>query len=109
MAILSVEFKTSEDVKLLASIDPVIPKGNPGKVLAGSVAIGCLVAGIPDTGPHDRHAAIELCFAAPLKQESVIKFYDKEAGTWTSVETTVRDGQACATVNYSGEYVLVKK
>jgi hypothetical protein len=40
MAILSVEFKTSEDVKLLASIDPVIPKGNPGKVLAGSVAIG---------------------------------------------------------------------
>jgi len=108
VAVISVEFTTDEDVHLLASLDPYIPPG-VSKVMAGPVVIGCLVDGVSDPGPHDRHADIKMCFAANPKNKSVIKFYDEAAGAWVALETTEENGQACATVNYSGKYVLVKK
>ena len=108
IAIIDVKFKTHQDVKLLASIGSVIPPG-AGKVMAGPVVIGCLVNGVPDPGPHDKHADINICFAAHPKNKSVIKFYDEVTATWKSLLTTVKDGKACATVNYSGTYVLVNK
>lgn len=108
MAVIDVKFKTNEDIELLASIDTVIPV-IVGDVTTGSVAIGCLVNGVSDTGPHDHHADIKICFAAPPKSELVIKFYDETTKTWTPLETTMKDGMACAIVNYSGKYVLVKR
>jgi len=108
IAIIDVEFTTAEDVQLVASLDSIIPPG-AGKVMAGPVVIGCLVDGVSDPGPHNRHANIKICFAAHPKNKSVIKFYDEATGTWTSLETTLEGGKACAIVNYSGRYVLVKK
>ena len=108
IAILEVQFKTDEDVRVLASIDPVIPPG-AGKVMAGAVSIGCEINGSQDPGPHDPHVGMLICFAAHPKNKSVIKFYDEATQTWISLPTLVKDGRACAVANYSGLYVLVKK
>jgi hypothetical protein len=107
IAILEVDFKNDdEDVKVLASLSELIPP-NAGNVIAGPVKIGCLVDGKSDEGPHDQHAAIQMCFAAPHEKDSVIKRYDEKTQTWETLETKVDEGKACAKVNFNGKYVLV--
>jgi hypothetical protein len=106
VAILSVVLQDI-DIKVLASIEPY--PTDAGKVLAGTINLGCLLDGKPDMGPHDVHAQPKICFAAPPDKDVQVKFYDEAAKAWVGLETTVSEGQACVPANYSGRYVLVEK
>jgi hypothetical protein len=52
-----------------------------------------------------------ICFAATPKKMMTLYFYDIYSAhpKWTSLETTVRDGKACAAGNGSGVYVATFK
>jgi hypothetical protein len=106
VAVVEVEIN-DEGVEVIVDIE-ALPT-DLDNVLAGTVNLKCLVDGEIHEGRHDEHAEPVLCFAAPPDKEVVVKFYDESAGSWTSVETTVAAGQACAPANYSGKYVLVEK
>lgn len=110
VAIIKANYNTEDDVQYLVSLGPTAPKEtDAGKVRAGPVVFSSLVNGAVYTGPYDAYAAIKLCFAAHPEKKVLIKFYDAALLTWVALPTSVDDGQACATVNSSGQYVLVKK
>jgi hypothetical protein len=80
-----------------------------GNVIVGTIELTVRLDKKKVDGPHDPYADIQLCYAVPPGKEVEVKFYDTEKNAWVALETTVGDGQACATANFSGDYVLVKK
>lgn len=106
VAVIEVKMN-DEGVELVVDIEALPTDAD--NTLAGTVNLQCLVDGKVHEGRHDEHAEPVLCFAAPPDKEVEVKFFDEDAGVWSSVETTVANGQACAPANYSGKYILVEK
>lgn len=106
VAVVHVDIK-DEGVEVILNLDPL--PTDEDKVLAGTVDLKCLVGGELHEGAHDEHAEPKICFAAPPDKEVEVKFYDESLKTWLSLETAVSEGQACASANNSGKYVLVEK
>jgi hypothetical protein len=106
VAIVIAELK-DDGVEIVLTIEP-LPAG-AGKVVAGTVNLQCFVDGKVHEGSHAEHAEPRLCFAASPGKDVQVRFYDENAKSWITVETTVTDGQACALANNSGKYILVEK
>ncbi len=63
-----------------------------------------------DKLPSDKGSA-DICFAVPPGKQGKVYFYDVLSGNpvWTALETTLKNGFACAASNMSGGYALVGK
>lgn len=106
IAVLNVDLKAS-NVELILTVESL--PADVSKALVGTVRLDCFVDGKAEDGPHDPHAALQLCFAAPPDKDVQVMFFDEAAQSWTALETKVEGGQACAPANYSGRYILVEK
>lgn len=79
-------------------------------ILVDVVRMFVRVANKPHNGSLVEHAGVQICYAVPPNSQVQVMYHGiLGSDQWIALETTVKDGEACATADLPGYYALVPK